>query len=157
MTGPMDEPPADEGTVLVINERLRVYPDEIEERFVLASGPGGQNVNKVATAVQFTFHAARARGLTPAVKDRLFAVAGHLVGPGGTIRIEAKRFRSQERNRKDARARLAALIESAAAPPPPPRKATKPTKGSVKRRLAHKARRADIKSARGRVVHESDD
>jgi ribosome-associated protein len=134
-----------------ISDRLVIFEDEVEERFVLASGPGGQNVNKVATAVQLRFHLYRAKGLGEAVKSALYRQAANRIAADGTLLVDAKRFRSQERNREDARLKLAALIAKAAEPPPPPRKATKPTRGAQLRRLKEKTGRGAIKQGRGRV------
>ena len=140
-----------------ISEHLTVYEDEIEERFVLASGPGGQNVNKVATAVQLRFYLYRAQGLGEFVKSALCKQCANRIGQDGTLLIEAKRFRSQERNRADARDRLAELIKKAAEPPAPPRKATKPTYGATLRRLKEKTGRGSIKQGRGRINTDSDE
>ena len=140
-----------------VSDRLAIHEDEVEERFVLASGPGGQNVNKVATAVQLRFHLYRARGLGEAVKSALYRLNANRIAADGTLLIEAKRFRSQERNRADARDKLAQMILKAAEPPPPPRKATKPTFGSQLRRLKEKAGRGQVKSGRGRVAAPDDD
>jgi ribosome-associated protein len=128
-----------------------IHEDELEEAFIRSSGPGGQNVNKVATAVQLRFDARRAAGLPEEVRDRTIRLAGQRATKDGVIVIEASRFRTQERNRQDARDRLVALVARAAEPPPPPRKKTRPTKGSVERRLKAKAGRSTIKKMRGRV------
>jgi ribosome-associated protein len=128
-----------------------VYPDELTESFVRSSGPGGQNVNKVSTGVQLRFDAANARGLSEAVKARLMKLAGQRATRDGSILIEASQYRTQERNRADARERLVALVAKAAEPPPPPRRKTKPTKGSVERRLKSKAGRSQVKKMRSRI------
>ena len=129
-----------------------VIPDEaiVEEKFLAATGPGGQNVNKVASAVQLFFPLMASPSLSDAVKERAGKIAGRRLSKEGVLLIEASRFRSQERNREDARERLKALIVEAMQPPPPPRRKTKPTKGSIERRLKAKSGRSEIKKMRGK-------
>jgi ribosome-associated protein len=122
---------------------------ELSETFIRASGPGGQNVNKVASAVQLRFDAAGSPSLPEDVKARLKKIAGRRMTKDGVVIIEARRFRDQERNRADARARLAALIEKAATPPAP-RKATRIPKSQKQKRLENKHRRSEIKAKRAR-------
>jgi ribosome-associated protein len=140
--------------IIHIADGVAIHPEDLTESFVRASGPGGQNVNKVATAVQLRFDAANARGLPDRVRVRALTLAGQRATKDGIIIIEADRFRTQERNRTDARERLAALIAKAAEPPPPPRKKTRPSKGAVERRLKSKAGRSTVKKMRGRVSDE---
>lgn len=141
-------------TALEITPTLSIPDDELVERFVRASGAGGQNVNKVATAVQLRFNAAGAEGLSERVRERVIKFAGQRATKDGVIVIEAGRFRTQEQNRADARARLTELVAKAAEPPPKPRRKTKPTKGSVERRLKAKAGRSTVKKMRGRVDND---
>ncbi len=133
---------------------LTLDPDELEFRFVRASGPGGQNVNKVATAVQLRFDAAGSPSLSEAVRLRLMRLAGKRLTVEGQIVIEARRHRTQEQNRQDAVDRLVALIRQAMAAPRP-RRGTRPTAASRERRLAAKRRRSRIKEGRGQPGNES--
>lgn len=136
---------------IIISGEAVIHPGDLHEDFIRSSGPGGQNVNKVATAVQLRFDAQNAEGLSDRVRERTIKLAGQRATKDGVIVIEAGRFRTQEQNRADARARLTALVAKAAEPPRPPRKKTWPSKGAVERRLKSKAGRGTIKKLRGRV------
>jgi ribosome-associated protein len=131
-----------------ITDTISIDPAELDEVFVRASGPGGQNVNNVSTAVQLRFDTVATRSLPNDVRDRLRRLAGHRLTGDGVIVITAARFRTQARNRQDARERLIELIRQAAAPPPAPRRPTKPTYASTVRRREEKRRRSAVKTLR---------
>jgi ribosome-associated protein len=130
-----------------ITRTLQIDERDLEENFVTASGPGGQNVNKVASAVLLRFNLAANTTLPEPVKNRLAALAGRRLTLDGVLNIQAEQYRDQPRNREDARERLFALIREAAIVPKI-RRPTKPTKGSKTRRLEAKSRRGDVKRLR---------
>lgn len=138
---------------LRISRTIVLDDAELEERFIHASGPGGQNVNKVATAVQIRFDVAGSPSLPEEVRRRLLAAGGQRLTQDGVLILTARRYRTQDRNRADARERLAALIREAATPERS-RRPTKPTLASKKRRLAAKAARSTLKRGRTRPVDE---
>ena len=134
--------------MLEITPQLAIPDDELVERFVRASGPGGQNVNKVSSAVELRFDAAGSPSLPEDLRARLLARRDRRITDEGVVVISAQRFRTQDRNREDARERLAALIV-AAMHVPKKRIATKPSRGARERRLGAKRERSTIKSGRG--------
>src|SRR5438270_100543 len=133
--------------LIPINCYLFLDDSEIEESFVRASGPGGQNVNKVSSAVQLRFDLSRSRSIPEELRERLARLAGRRLTRDGVIVIIAQRYRTQERNRQDALDRLIGLVRRAAEAPTP-RRPTKPSRAAKERRLAAKARRATTKERR---------
>lgn len=134
--------------MIKVTDKILINDDEVQEEFIRASGPGGQNVNKVSTAVQLRFDARNSPGLTEEVKRRLASAAGRRMTNEGVLVITAKRLRTREENRKDALERLLDLIKKAAVRPAP-RIKTRATKGSKERRIKEKKERAERKRMRG--------
>jgi ribosome-associated protein len=133
--------------MLSISPSISIDDSELQETFIRASGPGGQNVNRVATAVQLRFDVRNSPSLPEAVKARLYMLAKNRISDDGVLAIEARRFRAQEQNRADARERLAALIRQAITPPKP-RRPTKPSRASKARRLETKREHSQTKQLR---------
>ena len=136
-----------DAAMLRVTPKIAIDPAELQETFVRASGPGGQNVNKVSTAVQLRFDVRGSPSLPQDVRERLERLAGRRLTADGVIVITAARFRTQVRNRQDARERLLDLIRQAAEPPVP-RRATRPPRASKLRRAEDKRRRSTVKSLR---------
>ena len=140
--------------MIQVTEDIALDEKELEEKFVRAAGPGGQNVNKVSTAVELRFDVRGSPSLPEPVRARLERLSGRRLTLDGVLVLQAGRFRTQERNRQDALDRLLELIRRAAEPPPPPRKKTRPTLASKRRRLEGKVRRGKVKAMRGRPATE---
>ena len=138
---------------LEITPAIVIAESELEESFVRASGPGGQNVNKVSTAVQLRFDVAQSLALDDRVKQRLRSLAGTRMTDEGVLVIDARRHRTQAQNREDARERLAELIRQAATPPKK-RRVTRPSRAAKARRMETKARRSEVKQRRGKVTDD---
>lgn len=141
--------------MIEITPQIAIADNEIVLDFIRASGPGGQNVNKVATAVQLRFDAGHSPSLPPDVRDRLRHLAGRRMTADGVLVIHSRRFRSQARNREDVLDRLVKLIR-AAVQPPKKRIGTRPSRASRARLLAHKRRRSRTKKLRSRVSPSDD-
>ena len=138
-----------------VNDRISLADDEVTEQFVRSPGPGGQNVNKLATAVQLRFDARGSQSLPEDVRERVLELAGTRATKHGEIVISAHRFRTRERNREDALERLVSLVRRAAVAEKP-RKATRPSQASKRRRLEDKRRRSQIKHARQPLAHDTE-
>jgi ribosome-associated protein len=142
--------------LIKITHNISIDEREIKEEFVRSSGPGGQNVNKVATAVKLRFDVVRSPTLPEDVRERLLRLGGKRITEKGILVIDARRFRTQERNRQDALKRLVALIERASRSPKS-RKKTRPTAASKRRRLEGKHQRSEIKRMRKTVPRSRED
>ncbi|MDP8215212.1 MAG: alternative ribosome rescue aminoacyl-tRNA hydrolase ArfB [Candidatus Euphemobacter frigidus] len=141
--------------MIYITPAIAIPENEIKEEFIRSSGPGGQNVNKVATAVQLRFDARNSPSLPDDLRERLTRLAGRRINADGILIIDAGRFRTQAGNRRDARERLVALLRRAARPPRPRRK-TRPTRASREQRLESKRLRSRAKRLRRPVLPEEE-
>ena len=145
------------GLIMIrVTPSISIDESEIREDFIRSSGPGGQNVNRVATAVQLRFNVVRSRSLPDQVRKRLIRLAGKRMTEEGDLVINARRYRTQERNRRDAMERLLALIRKAAVKPKP-RHETRPTASSKRRRLEEKRHHAEIKRMRRTTLNNLDE
>ena len=147
----VDQTRKSEKPVIEVTPTISLSEDELTERFIRSGGPGGQNVNKVSTAVELRFDVRRSPSLPNDVAIRLMKLAGRKVTQDGVLVLVAMTHRTQERNRAEALERLLGLIRQAAEPPPPPRKKTRPTLAAKKRRVEAKVHRGGVKSMRGKV------
>lgn len=136
-----------------VPQGLLIPAHELTERYSRSSGPGGQGVNTADSRVQLSFDVAASTVLTDAQRDRVLSRLARRLD-GTVLTVDASEFRSQRRNRAAARERLAGLLREALAPPAPPRRATRPSRGSIDRRLASKRRRSEVKRQRGRPEDE---
>jgi ribosome-associated protein len=139
--------------MLYVTPQIQIPEEELQESFIRSSGPGGQNVNKVASAVQLRFDAGKSSALDEEVKTRLKRLAGRRMTADGVIVIEARRYREQEKNRSDARERLVGLIRHATEKLKL-RRQTRPTRASVQRRVEGKKKRGNVKQMRNRLKFE---